>query len=144
MKKIYIVVLLLCGLFVCGCGQSGLKGLVSCSGVVLKDGKPVEGVTVTFIPTSTASESRGASAETDPNGRFQVTTLQWRGILPGQYQVTLSKRVTEINPGQESVPDNYKAVTYIEQMGKYADPKESGLTADVPNSGNKNLKFEIK
>ncbi|MDR1484153.1 MAG: carboxypeptidase-like regulatory domain-containing protein [Planctomycetaceae bacterium] len=144
MKKFYIVVFLLCGLLFSGCGQTELKGLVSCSGVVLKDGQPLEDVTVTFVPISNDQQARGASGMTDKNGMFKAGTLQWNGILPGQYQVTLSKRITEINPGQESVPDNYKTVTYVEQMGKYADPKESGLTADIPKSGNNNLKFEIK
>jgi hypothetical protein len=144
MKKIYVVVLLVCCLLFVGCGQSGLKGLKSCSGVVLKDGKPIDGVTVTFTPISTDAQARGASAETDANGKFQVKTLQWDGVLPGKYKVTLSKRITEINPGQESVPDNYKSVTYVEQMGKYADPDQSDLTADIPDSGDNNLKFEIK
>ncbi|MDR1477643.1 MAG: hypothetical protein LBJ00_01745 [Planctomycetaceae bacterium] len=143
MKKIKIVILILCGLFFVGCGQAGLKGLVSCSGVVLKDGKPVEGVTVTFTPISADAQSKGASAETDKNGKFQAGTLQWIGILPGKYSVTLSKRTTEIDPNQESVPDNYKTVTYVEQMGKYANPDESNLTADIPKTGNESLKFEI-
>jgi hypothetical protein len=144
MKKFHIVVLLsFCGLFLAGCGQAGLKGLVPCSGVVLKDGQPVAGVTVTFSPVSTDAQAKGASAETDKNGKFQAGTLQWNGILPGQYRVTLSKRITEINPGQESVPDEHKALTHVEQMGKYANPDESNLTVTIPKTGDDKLSFDV-
>ncbi|MDR1053964.1 MAG: carboxypeptidase-like regulatory domain-containing protein [Planctomycetaceae bacterium] len=144
MKKFHIVVLLsFCGLFLVGCGQAGLKGLVPCSGVVLKNGQPVAGVTVTFIPVSTDVQAKGASAETDKNGKFQAGTLQWNGILPGQYRVTLSKRITEINPGQESVPDEQKVLTHVEQLGKYANPDESNLTVTIPQTGDDKLSFDI-
>ncbi|MDR3198161.1 MAG: carboxypeptidase-like regulatory domain-containing protein [Planctomycetaceae bacterium] len=143
MKIFQLVLVLLCCLILGGCGQK-LKGLVPCSGVVLKDGQPVEGVNITFIPVSTDPQARGANAVTDVNGNFNVITLQWNGISPGKYKVTLSKRVTEVNPNQESIPDNYKSVTHIEQLGKYADPERSDLTVDIPKSGNKNLKLEIQ
>ncbi|MDR2168759.1 MAG: carboxypeptidase-like regulatory domain-containing protein [Planctomycetaceae bacterium] len=143
MKVFQFVLVLSCCLFLGGCSK-GLQGLTPCSGTLTQDGKPVEGVTVTFIPDSTDPQARGASAQTDANGNFNAKTLQWNGILPGQYKIILSKRITKVEPGQEAVDDNYKTVTYVEQMGKYANPEKSELTIEIKKTGNKNIKLEIK
>ncbi|MDR1925771.1 MAG: carboxypeptidase-like regulatory domain-containing protein [Planctomycetaceae bacterium] len=134
---------LICVVF-SGCGSSGLKGLVPCSGVLLEDGKPVDGVSIAFIPVAETSETKTANAITDTNGKFSAVTVQWNGIQAGKYNVTLSKRITTVNPNQESVPENYRSVTYIEQMGKYANAETSGLTIEIPNTGNNDIKIEIK
>jgi 5-hydroxyisourate hydrolase-like protein (transthyretin family) len=145
MKKYYFAILLcFCCLWMTGCKQDGIKGLVPCSGVVLKNGQPVEEVSVTLIPMDATSESRTANGRTDVNGQFTATTQKWNGILPGKYKVALTKRITKTNPGQESVEESYRTVTHTEHMGKYANADQSGLIVEIPKSGDKNLKIEIQ
>ncbi|MDR1958954.1 MAG: hypothetical protein LBQ54_07915 [Planctomycetaceae bacterium] len=143
MKRNYFVILLLFGLLVIGCRQAGIRGLVPCSGVVLKSGQPVGGVDLTFVPVSTSPESRAASAKTEADGTFHVSTQAYKGILPGEYQVILSKKEPKVDNSDPSIPENYRTVSYIEQMGKYADANKSGLSAAIPKGGEKNLEIKI-
>jgi hypothetical protein len=99
---------------------------------------------VLWLSVAETPETKTANAITDTNGKFSAVTVQWNGIQAGKYNVTLSKRITTVNPNQESVPENYRSVTYIEQMGKYANAETSGLTVEIPKTGNNDIKIEIK
>ncbi|MDR1384599.1 MAG: carboxypeptidase-like regulatory domain-containing protein [Planctomycetaceae bacterium] len=151
MKKNCLLVLVLC-LFVVGlsgCKREGMKGLVSCAGTVTKGGQPVAGVNMTFVPVSAEGEIRGANAFTDDNGAFTLKTLTWNGILPGEYKVKLTKRVPDkvyTKAEEEAARAQGKdlPVTYVEQMGKYADPNKSQLIVTIPKSGAKNLEIKIE
>ncbi|MDR1382513.1 MAG: hypothetical protein LBJ67_01500 [Planctomycetaceae bacterium] len=144
MKYYQAILLCFCCVGMVSCKQDGIKGLVPCSGVVLKNGQSVEEVSITFIPIDATSESKTANGRTNVNGQFTATTQKWNGILPGKYKITLTKRIPQVNPGQESVPESYRTVTHVEQMGKYAKADQSGLTIEIPKSGDKDLKIEIQ
>lgn len=77
------------------------------SGKVLLDGKPEEGVTVTFQPTD-AEKGKPGWAVTDANGYFEAQTFDPRdGLTEGTHRVALKKAqlidratgkvVTEVN-----------------------------------------------
>lgn len=73
-------------LAVVGCGES--SGLVSVSGVVKLDGKPLAGATVMFNPKATGA--RPAIGVTGQDGVFHLTTFKAKdGALPGEYKVTI-------------------------------------------------------
>lgn len=82
-----------------GCGQK--ENLVSVSGEVLLDGKPLEGATVTFHPVKGGPVG---SATTNSSGRFTVMTGPLKGLKPGDYIVTVQK-TGPIPKGDLSAPE---------------------------------------
>jgi hypothetical protein len=69
-----------------GCSDSA--GLVSVSGVVKLDGKPLAGATVMFNPK--AAGARPAIGVTGQDGVFRLTTFKSNDGAPrGEYQVTI-------------------------------------------------------
>src|SRR5262249_29630685 len=86
----------LLALAACGCG--GRKGPVAVAGVVLLDGKPVAGATVSFLPTG--ETGRPATGLTDGQGVFRLTTSdKGDGALPGDYRVVVARLVPKAPDG---------------------------------------------
>ncbi len=80
------------------------------SGTVTFDGKPVDGATVTFIPTE--GKIQPATGRTDAQGKYSLTTFRsGDGAQPGAYQVTVTKYFSEAgaspynSPPVEAAPD---------------------------------------
>lgn len=115
-----------------GCGDPKVER-VPVSGVVLIDGKPLDGGTIRFVPET----GRPASSAIRADGRFEVANEGLSGpaelgLLPGEYRVQVSS--------SEIVDDetiNWKAPQH------YADFRTSGLVAviDGPTS---DLTFELQ
>jgi len=63
------------------------KALVPVSGVVTINGKPRHTVVVTFLPPNGPAL---ATAETDENGKYAVSSMGGPGALPGEYKVSIS------------------------------------------------------
>lgn len=133
-----------------GCGgEPGLEGTTAVSGIVTYKGQPVEGASVTFSPAS--GQGRAASALTDAEGRFQLTTLKaGDGALPGSYQVTIAK--TEVQNAM--TPEEAQAYFEKHQKSpevrqkellpvKYKRPNTSGLSAEVTDGGENNFTFDL-
>ncbi len=92
-----------------GCG-GGHKKPVPTEVLVLLDGKPFDGATVTFVPDNPA-ESVSASGLTGPDGVAKLTTNNTGdGAIPGSYKVVVTK--SEVIEGTEEV-------------GAGADPSEA-------------------
>lgn len=139
-----------------GCSGKGLKGLVPAEGVVTFNGEAVEGATVVFSPKQIGGENSGsATATTDKNGKFKMTTRSFAGIFPGDYRVTITKDRVEGGPTLEQAqlsPDEYKKieadippqVTIRELPAIYADMNASGLDTTVPAGGVKDLNFALE
>jgi hypothetical protein len=139
-----------CGLLGCGPEGVSLEGVVPVSGTVTQGGAPLEGAAVTFAPTD---GGRTASGLTDENGEFVLTTLQpGDGAMPGSYKVAITKKETVGKEYTEEEANEYynkhqkqPPAPEIKNLldEKYADPETSGLTADVPEGGVSDLKFDM-
>jgi hypothetical protein len=136
----------------CGGGGTGLDGTVPVSGTVTQKGTSLAGATVTFAPTGQGA--RAASAITDANGQFTLTTLTaGDGAFPGDYQVTVIKTETI---GKVYTPEEANAY-YAEHQTqppapeiknmldeKYADATTSGLTASVKRGEKNEFTFALE
>jgi hypothetical protein len=90
--------LLLLTLVLAGCLDSApappKEDLVPVSGKVTVGGKPVEGVTVAYVPSG-ATQGQGASGVTDSEGQYKLVhnATKKEGVAVGDYTVQLSKWV---------------------------------------------------
>ncbi len=148
----------LCGgilIGVVGCGSSGdpdRPKTAPTSVIVTYNGQPASGATVTFHPAS--SQQQGAVAITDAQGRAEMWTFDpGDGVIPGAYKVTVSKVTAGSLPDPDTTsPEEYKRLE--EQLAsqppkhelpeKYSNAATSGLTADVAESGDNNITFDLK
>jgi hypothetical protein len=145
----YFLLLFLCLFFSFGCFRGGqLKGLVPVKGIVYFDGQPLADASIGFYPDN--PESRTATARTDANGKFVMTTLNFGdGVAPGEYKVTITKfsepKIKETNSEEEYIKESSKAKDEVKSLipEKYGTFGHSGLTATVPKKGIKTLKFEL-
>ncbi|MCS7303901.1 MAG: DUF4198 domain-containing protein [Thermoguttaceae bacterium] len=141
-----------------GCG-SGRPKTVPVTGIVTLDGKPIEGANVAFYPdtgeaTGTGGQqkktdalTRPATGTTDKEGKFTLKTSPLGdGALPGKYKVAIIKKeVTGFLADKDGLsggiaPEGIKEKWIIPP--KYADPNNSGLTAEV-KPGMRPLEFKL-
>jgi hypothetical protein len=141
-----------------GCSRAG-PPVVYVEGVVLLDGKPVEGATVGFSPGDRGLPAVGC---TDEEGRFELTSTGGgrpaAGAAVGDYGVVISKQVVEGAvqevPAQESdrPPEKWQGadpsrpplpprVVYLIPQA-YGDVATSGLAVDV-KPGSNAFRFEL-
>ena len=154
--RIILVILIGIAAFA-GCGEKRVSGLVQCEGMVTWKNEPVEGARVAFIPKGTQS-GRSAFGITDSGGKFKTTTLDADdGIMPGEYFVTVTKRMANRStpPPSNSDPDvsregrnappppreQIQETYFIPRM--YANKDTAGLSATISSKGNKDLLFEL-
>jgi len=151
MKKLLTIASCLLALFALpGCNPSGLTGLVPAAGIVTFNDVPVERAIINFAPTSTSPDVRSASAMTDSNGRFVVTTLNFGdGMYPGEYQVTVTKRTGtggEFSPEEMRergmAGDDRQIINHL--PSKYGNRDTSGLTVSIPPRGNRNIELKLE
>jgi len=154
--RLGLYVLALVGLL--GCGDSGGPSVEYVEGVVTLDGKPIEGVTVSFSPVK-PDAGTPAVGTTDANGVFKLTATQGgkpgAGTGAGEYQVAFSKvkivggsQVTsseDPNYGKDVDTSAKPQPTKVEYEVpvKYENPATSGFTATVAKGTNKGDKFKF-
>ena len=131
-----------------GCNKSKAIKTDLVTGVVKMDGEPLVKATVTFFPV----DNNGSTAvgTTDANGKYTLQTQLGAadaGTTPGDYVVTVSKKVNEptgkqewsesdgkmmdITVGKETVPE------------KFTNKKTSGFTATVVANQANNFDFDV-
>ena len=92
MKKLSCLVLFCCAaLLLYGCGPANPYGTVVVTGTVTVDGEPMEGVTISFVPSGDGMSAFGL---TDVSGNYRLTTAGapfGTGAVPGTYSVTFTK-----------------------------------------------------
>lgn len=123
-------ILLLLFVTLIGCSQSDISGLMPAEGTVYFDGKPVDGVSIVFTPST---GSRYATAVSKPDGGFALNTVGRPGALPGEYTVTMTKTKT--------VPP--EGIVY-EIPWIYGDASKSGMVIEVPPQGSRELRLDLK
>lgn len=141
-----------------GCPQTAEgPATYAVTGTVTQGGQPVEGATVTFVPTS-GGES--ASGITDASGNYTLATFKaGDGAVPGQYGVKIVKyegAETQASAGGggpegaegtgPEMPSDYEGAAESSEEAsanllpsQYESPDSSGLTATVTNDPSKNV-----
>jgi len=134
----------------CGCSKTESGGnhppVAKATGVVLYQGRPIEGAEVTFNNPEAGYTSTG---KTDATGRFSLSTFGKNdGVVPGKQLVAI-RRVevidktppgVDVSAGGTAVPPEIRWI--IPQ--KYSDSAKSGLTAEVTSSGPNDFPFDLK
>jgi hypothetical protein len=141
LMRVWILIALIFAL--AGCGGSSTPGLVPVSGTVKLKGEFLSGAVVTFIPTA---DTRGAGGvgRTDAEGQYQLKYVRGgKGVMPGQYKVTISRRLIDGKP----VPEDYN-VPEMDSPAReslprhYAEADSTKLTATVAEGAPVN--FDLK
>ena len=120
--------LLFLSLITIGCGGErkppNPKPVIPVSGVILVDGKPVEGIQIKFHAVTPDPENATLSmAKTDDEGAFVAWTYRADdGVPPGEYTLTFDDQ-SQAKPHLRSNPDLFR--------GKYSDPKTSKFKLTV-------------
>lgn len=130
-----------------GCGSSnriveGRVETIATTGTVMIDGTPAENVIVVFHATT---HNLSASGRTDATGRFSLTTYdQGDGAVSGTHLVSLRKTsvTTTPDPRGEPFPPTTKELSLI--ATEYANPRTSGLTANVSPGRENDFLFEVE
>ena len=140
------------GISIVGCGdnKTHLSGLVPAKGNVTYNGSPLEGASVIFIPDDAATpQQRSAAGLTDSNGKFIVMTLQPDdGIFPGNYKVTVTKKMPDREITQEEHESRKStgmvAPKFIDTLpAKYAKVESTPLSITFEKKGNTAIVFEL-
>lgn len=117
-----------------GCGSS--SGVQKVTGKIEFPGGEVpkgELAVVRFEPVATGGEGvRGASGDIQPDGTFQLTTLEPNdGAYPGEYKVALT--VVKTYYGQEPLIDP-----------KYSSVRTTPFSATVTAGGKNHFEFKVE
>lgn len=132
-----------------GCGGAPVEKLVPVGGTLLIDGKPLDGVVITFTPELT-KKSRGGFGTTDAAGAFTVTHMGQNepGLAPGKYSVSYSRMrlpdgsaAPKPEPGKPVNPKHIQVETLPMQMTA-PDPRATARQVEIPKDGN--TKLELK
>ena len=133
--------------FVLGCGggvpAEVVPPLEPVTGKVNMDGKPAEGVAVTFVPAAN-NKGNSSSGSTDATGAYKLTYRTGAaGIPAGDYVVVFSKLTqpdgSPIPPGQTAA--DVQAVEQIPERFRMMD--NPTMTFSVPKGG-KTFDFELQ
>lgn len=129
-KQVWLFVLALA----CGCKPAATVKTYPVTGRVTIHQKPLEGATINFANKS--QDSYSASAVTDVEGRFRLTTYVsprefYAGAVPGEYTVIITKAPPGDTPSEEMAqmehasPEERQAFM-VKQMEKYMEQSNSG------------------
>lgn len=138
--------------FLIGCGGSGalIEPLVPAGGKLLIDGKPMDGVLITFVPDASKKGRRGGTAVTDEDGAFTVTDLVQNkpGLPVGKYTLTYSRMrkpdgsaAPQTEPGEQPDPANIQIETFPIHL-RTPDPKKQLYQVEIPADGNTDLELK--
>lgn len=136
---------------VVGCGSEPPEALVPVSGSVLVNGKPLDGIVVTFIPELTKN-SRGGAGTTLSDGTFTVTdmTQNLPGLAPGKYTVAYSRMrlpdgsaPPESKEGEPANPGMIKVETLPAHF-QSPDPRDPANFVEIPSAGTSTLQLMIR
>jgi hypothetical protein len=86
-----IAILIVSGL--AGCGDSEEGGnvkLVKVTGTITDNGKPLEGVLVSFVPAAGNPSFVPATGESGSDGSYTLYSKNRTGVAPGKYKVTVA------------------------------------------------------
>jgi hypothetical protein len=132
-----------------GCAGEPVETLVPVGGKLLVDGKPLDGVVVTFIP-EISENNGGGDGTTDDSGAFTVTNLKQNkpGLPPGKYTLIYSRMrypdgsaAPAIEPNKP-IPPGPVRVEALPSFLTIPDPNDPSRTVEIPEEGNSNLELK--
>lgn len=130
---------------VAGCG--GGPKLATASGIVTLDGKPLEGATLSFIPTPGNAVSTAGTDVSGPDGNFQMTYNGRAGLAPGKYKVVVSKTEDVASKGKE-IPSVFAKASFEKGlMGATKEtipPQNFEREVEVPDEGATDFALDFK
>ena len=119
---------LVCSLaFQVGCGGDG-PVIVPVTGKVLRDGKALPNVSVTFIPEGSGLSATGSA---DTTGGITMLTNGRKGAMVGKYRVGITEPIREMTP--EALASGSPPPTSFDP--KFESPVTSGIEFTVPEKG---------
>jgi hypothetical protein len=138
--RAFFAVLVAACLVVCtGCGHS--NGLYPVSGMVLHNGEPAVGATVTFVRKGAAGvDDQTPQGVVGDDGTFTLVGPAGEGAAPGEYVV-----LVEWKEGAGKVKGRAPALSAPDRLKKkYLDPNKPLLTVTVEARRNDLPPFELK
>ena len=147
MHHVPIVLMLLLAGVSAGCSGSAtaevIPELEPVTGIITIDGKPAEGVAVTFFPAPKTTGNSG-SGTTDASGKYVLVYRNGEsGIAVGDY-VVMCSRLTQ--PDGSPIPPDKTAADVMAAdkiPERYRQMDNPTMTVSVPKGG-KTFDFEIK
>lgn len=132
-------------LVVSGCsGGPDLPETVPVTGTVMYQGEPLAGATVTF--RNSEQGARPATAITDDNGAFQLTTFEeGDGAVPGKHVVTVTKMADSGGGSQGTEQSMEEAAAAAEQGEEQASAEpQSAIPERYGNPDTSDLSYTVK
>jgi hypothetical protein len=141
-----------CGSWVClfvgtltvGCGSGGSSGdAVPIIGNIKVNGEIAPNAIVKLIPQGN-TPGQGGGGATDSTGRYEVTTPQGKkGLPPGQYKVTVSRRLNpDGSPPDPNVPPiESQAVETLPP--EYSDLARTKLSLNISADDKRSFDFDL-
>jgi len=147
MKFLTLVVLVV----LVGCGGPSRPPTFPVRGLITSEGQPLEGVTVAFRPRDPSNGQRPANGKTGPDGRYELSTFTaGDGAMAGEFGVTLLKFPpvvaddSQSGDGEYVPPEGPLPPPPANVLPKrYADPKTSGMAAEVKAAGENTFDFSV-
>lgn len=140
MKSGVLCIALVAAVALVGCGESG-PTLYEAEGTVTYNGAPVADAVVNFG----FDDGQTSVATTGPDGKFNITTNGRPGAPLGSAVVAITKfgGATMMTPEQMMASAQKGEATTAKSAipEKYADPKTSGLKAEIVAGGKDKNKF---
>ncbi|MDR1269469.1 MAG: hypothetical protein LBK82_08085 [Planctomycetaceae bacterium] len=134
MNRLFFVLVFCCGFSgVIGCSDSnpkkpeGFPTLYPVTLILTQEGKPLAETTVTLIAKN--KSKWGSSGFSNTDGKVELKTNGFIGVPAGQFNIVVTKTISEGMPTTPDETGNPKTYTLIEKI--YTDPNTSPLTLEV-------------
>lgn len=136
-RAFWLVPLVISALGVPGCGPGRERGTLT--GTVTFQGRPVTDGEVIFSDNANAVFM---TAQIQPDGTFEVTTAEGKGIWAGKYRVAVAPRRVDPEMGVSTQPAAIPRPSDIPP--RYWRPETSGIEREVKEGENRPLEIELK
>ncbi len=147
MRDISVVLMLLLAGFSTGCGASAtaevIPELEPVTGTITIDGKPAEGVAVTFFPAP-KNQGNPGSGTTDANGQYVLLYRNGQSGIPVGDYVVMCSRLRQPD-GSPIPPDKTAAdVMAVDKIPERYRVMENPAMTVAVTKGGKTFDFDLK
>lgn len=128
-----------------GCQPAG-PPLEPAAGVVTRDGMPLSGAVVSFIPDGGTLGQTG-TAITSAEGKFEIKQPDGgMGLLAGKYKVVIGKLVNPDGSDYVGQPDVAPMDANARETlpPRYSSYEQTTLKAEIPAGGATGLSFDLR